>query len=194
MHVQLLPHGLFPRLGHGFVRRWHRTFIDSGHAQAICVRADGGRVVGFLLGTTNNALYAADVLTDHRGALAARGAAALAVRPGLAQDFARTRLPRYARRLAGSGRPSRPGGPPGGQVAVVHALVTLPEQRGRGIGRLLVEHFEGAVSAAATPLVQLVTREQDGAGQFYLKLGYVVTDRRPDKDGVTVVQLDKPVG
>ena len=81
-HVDLLPFGLFPSLGVGFVRRRHRTFLDSPHGAGYVVidpQAPGNGTVGFLLGTTDQAAHTAAVLADRRtmAVLALSGAAAL---------------------------------------------------------------------------------------------------------------------
>jgi ribosomal protein S18 acetylase RimI-like enzyme len=191
LHVTLLPHGLFPRLGRGYVRRWHRTFIDSPYAEALCVRSDDGAVAGFLLGSTDDSQYTADVLANDKAALATRGALALLCRPHLAQTFVRTRLHRYVRRLTRRPppEPALAGNRP--RVAVLHALITHPEHRGRGVGGALLRCFEDRVVQRRTSLIQLVTHEEDGASDFYRKLGWSETDRRPNKDGKMVIQMDK---
>ena len=85
LQISYLPTGLFPKLGPGFVRRWHRTFIDSPTGVALVVRDTDESVVAYLLGTTDQHAYVHHVLAKDRLALAWRGAAGLLLRPALGQ-------------------------------------------------------------------------------------------------------------
>ena len=199
LHADLLPHGLFPRLGTDFLQRWHATYRDDEHAVAYVAvtphdhttarvqRTSDGDVVGFLLGATDQAAYVEAVLAAHRRELVLAGAGALLVRPALAARFLRTRARRYLRwllRLAPArSTPSRHAAG-GGRVAVVAAVAVVPAARGQGIGASLLEAFVGDVRRAGTPAVELVTRaDRDGASAFYTRLGWSAQDVHPDLDG-----------
>jgi GNAT superfamily N-acetyltransferase len=194
-HVALLPHGLFPRLGGPFMRRWHQTFVDSDHAQALVVRAEDGSLMGILLGTTDNAAYIADVLARHKWGLGACGAFGLLTRPPLALRFLGSRAGRYRRRLFTARRNPGIDGPRSTPpVAVVHALITLPGHRRKGVASHLLKDYELRVLERGGGLMQLITQAESGPVDFYLRHGWRVTDRRLDKDGQVVVQLDREPG
>lgn len=58
-----------------------------------------------------------------------------------------------------------------------------PAFRGNGIGRKLVEAFEGAVRRRGSRIVRIETSSKEGYGgtlEFYLRLGYAVVGRIPD--------------
>lgn len=208
LHRDLLPNGLFPRLGDRFVRRWHQTFVDDDAAVAIGVRDGSGGLHGFLLGTTDQHGYSARTIRRHGRRLALHGGAALLLRPRLAYGFVRTRAGRYARRLLRRGQVVAPslattasttagttGAPTSSDmVGVLHALISVPTSRGRGVGAALVQQFERAARERGTPLLQLVTQAEGGAADFYRAIGWEVTDRRRDRDGHSIVQLDRRIG
>ncbi|MEQ4522534.1 MULTISPECIES: GNAT family N-acetyltransferase [Actinomycetes] len=185
LHHQYLSVGLFPQLGAGFLRRWHRTFVAVPHGRGVVAVDDLGQVVGFALVATRADRYVEEVLRTGRWRLGAAGVAALLRRPVVAMLFARTRGRRYARRLLrrrprptgrGHGAPpaapsaataAGPRGGGGGQgepvgparSAVVYALVTVPAVRGRGVGRELLEAAVEAARQEGATEVCLLTRD-----------------------------------
>lgn len=216
LHRYLLPYGFFPQLGAGFVRRWHLTFVDSSYGVAFVAKDRRGVIQGFLLASTDQARYTADVLLTSRVALGWRATLALTVRPRLAVHFLRSRAVRYMRRTRSASiilpgqstvreRLPPPSSPdpirsravpptPLKVVGVVHAIVTVPSWRGRGVGRALLAAYDRELIALQTPLLQLVTREAGDAAEFYRRLGYRQTDRRLDRDGTPIVQFDRVPG
>lgn len=180
LHVTELPHGLFPRLGQGFVRRWHRAHLRSEHGTVLVARR-AGTVVGFLVGTTDRRANVAWIIREHRPELVAAGMRALAVRPLLALSFLATRAPRYARRLL------RPNATPTGQSAagaVLEAVVVDFPERGKGIGSALVEEFLAEVGRSEADRVELVTKaDARGAAGFYERAGWSRVGRHVDRDG-----------
>ena len=62
----------------------------------------------------------------------------------------------------------------------IEGLFLAPDQRGRGGGRLLVEH---AQQLASGPLAVDVNEQNDAALEFYKALGFVVTGRSPTDGG-----------
>ena len=176
--IDFLPIGLFPSLGPGFVRRWHRTFLDSPHGVGYVVidpQAPGNGLVGFLLGTTDQAAYTAALLADRRAmaTLALAGAAALLRRPRVAWLFARSRARPWARRLLHG--PVEPAGQPQGvaeQVAVLCAVAVEPDRRGQRIGARLVAQFLEHARLGGATTAELVTASESGAAGFYDRLGW----------------------
>ena len=210
LHAALLPHGLFPHLGTGFLRRWHATYLGGDYGIAYVAvaprdhgaegahRTTDGDVVGFLLGSTDQVAHVEAVIAAHRRELVIAGAGALLGRPALAVHFLRTRARSYLRRLLRR----RPGAQPSRQpsapaaalasgrvaaappVAVVIAVAVVPAARGEGIGASLLETFISDVRGAGTPAVELVTQaDHSGASAFYTRLGWDAQEVHPDRDG-----------
>jgi GNAT superfamily N-acetyltransferase len=197
VHVDLLPIGLFPALGTHFVRRWHRTFVDSPHGAIYVVidpQAPGNGFVGFLLGTTDQAAYTAAVLADPRAmaGLALRGSTALLRRPRLGWHFTRSRALPWARRLfhprsavpaAAPGLKARPGVTPE-PVAVLCAVAVRPDRRGSGVGGRLVAHFLRQARLSGATTAELVTAVGAlGAARFYERSGWQAGPERQTRDG-----------
>jgi GNAT superfamily N-acetyltransferase len=198
-HIDLLPFGLFPCLGPTFMRRWHRTFVDSSHAVALVARhGAGGDVCGFLLGTTDQAAHVADIVGDRRalGGLATTGVLALLGKPQLAVRFARTRVWPYARALVRAARRRRGApGAPAQRVAVLTAVAVDPALRGRGVGAELVERFLSEAAHAGAGVAELATDARNlGAGAFYAQLGWVQTADHLTRDGLLVLGYRHAVG
>ena len=198
LHERHLPNGLFPALGQGFLRRWHRTFITSPHACALVAREPGGPCRGFLIGTVDQRSYTAEVLRRDGWRLAPIGALALACRPRLAIHFARTRARRYIRAVArvfhpaGSHEAAPSGSAP--SVAVLHAIVTDPQARGVGVAAALLDDFELTLQARNVQRLQLITLVHGGAADFYRRRGYVESAHRTNRDGEPIVQFDHRIG
>ncbi|MFW6773338.1 GNAT family N-acetyltransferase [Nocardioides sp. CPCC 205120] len=187
LHVTDLPHGLFPRLGVAFVRRWHRAHLASPHGTCLVARV-GGVPVGFALCSLDRRAHVDWLLAHRRRELALPAAAALLRRPRLAVDFLRTRGARYARRLAGRGaRPAAAAAPPTA-VAVLDAIVVEEFARGRGVGTALVEAFLRRAVEAGAERAELVTKAgAAGAAGFYERRGWTRTGSHTDRDGEEVV-------
>lgn len=198
LHEELLPNGLFPTLGRRFLRHWHQTFITSPYGIGLTAHDQQGNCCGFLIGTTDQRRYTQGVLRRSGYRLAALGTLSLTVRPRLAVRFLRTRAARYLKRIATA--PKRTAPPHDAQprveppVAALHALITEPSARGRGVAAALLRHFEQELRTRGVPTLQLVTLETGGASGFYRRLGYVETDRRTNRDGEAVVQFDRQLG
>lgn len=196
LHVTELHHGLFPRLGQGFVRRWHRAHLRSPSG-VLLVACDGVDVIGFLVGAVDQRTNVSWMLERHRTELAFAGGAALILRPWLIGAFLRTRGRRYAQRLVGwgrrSGAESRYGefGPATTaleRVAVLEAVVVDSSARRAGVGTALVEAFLSTVAAAGVDRVELVTKaDARGAGRFYERGGWHAVAGHVDRDGDDVV-------
>lgn len=190
LHVTELPHGLFPRLGDGFVRRWHRAHLVSPYG-VVLVAVRGGEVVGFALGSTDRPANVAWIIGHRRRELALAGLRALLTRPVLAAGFVRSRGLRYAQRLLGRGAaPARVAGagpvPEAGfgAIAVLEAIVVAPEHRGRSIGTGLTDAFLSIVAAAGVERVELVTKAgARGAAGFYERSGWRRVGDHVDRDG-----------
>lgn len=196
LHLAHLPHGLFPRLGRGFMARWHRTFLGAGHGVSLVVVDDDDRVIGFLAGATAQRTHVRTVLAEQKVPLALAGLGALATRPGVALHFLRTRARTYLRRLAGVQRvqaAAEPAAtaPDGTDVAVVTALVVDPAARGRGVGARLVERFVDLSAAGPAERAELITLDGgQGAREFYEGLGWTLAGTRANRDGQACLRME----
>lgn len=205
-HLRFLPVGLFPSMGERFLRRWHRTFLRPPYGIALVAvdrQARGEQVVGFLLGSTDQAAQTDALLRNRRTllALGAAGLLALLRRPRLAARFVRTRgrpwLHKLMRRRTATA--STPGTRPPRPVAVLAAVAVESGARGRGLGAALVRQFLAEVRASGAEVAELVTvvPGEGGAGVgFYERLGWCATGERHTRDGTTVrtyvYRLDRP--
>jgi len=190
-HVEFLPVGLFPSLGPGFVRRWHRTYLDSRHGVGYVVTdptTPDNDVVGFLLGTTDQAAHMAALFADRRAlaALSVSGAGALVRRPRLARQLSSRAVP-WVRQIAQrrSGQPAPADGPgENPQVAVMVAVAVQPQWRGSGIGAELVRRFVEDARRAGAAEAELVTPVGSaGATGFYERLGWELGPCWHTRDG-----------
>ncbi|NLU78461.1 GNAT family N-acetyltransferase [Micromonospora sp. HNM0581] len=195
-HVELLPIGLFPSLGARFVRRWHRTFLTSPYGVGVVVvdtAAASEKIVGFVLGTTDQAAYTTALTNDRRAmaALAFTGLVALLLRPRAALRVVRTRVRPWARRVV-PGRataPARARAEPSStpHVAVMTALAVRPDWRKSGIGVLLAARFVESVRRAGARWAEAQTSTGPlGATGFYERLGWDAGHERPTPDGDSV--------
>lgn len=205
-HLRFLPVGLFPSMGERFLRRWHRTFLHPPHGIALVAvdrQARGEQVVGFLLGTTDQAAQTDALLRNRRTllALGVAGLVALLRRPRLAARFLRTRGRPWLRKLRQRRRATAgtPGARPARPVAVLAAVAVESGARGRGLGAALVRHFVAEARASGAEVAELVTvvPGEGGAGAgFYERLGWSATGDRRTRDGTTVrtyvYPLDRP--
>lgn len=183
LHESALPHGFFGRLGTAFLSAYHESFMASPHAVAYIAETRDGRA-GYLVGTFGP--HNAWVLRNRWMKLAVRGALALLARPSQLAFFLRTRTLSYVKRLLriGAGQPpaARPRRtqPP---AVLTHVAVT-PEARGDGVGEALVDAFVAAARKTGATEACLVTLAgPHGAGPFYERLGWELTQRRDDRDG-----------
>lgn len=208
LHLAHLPHGLFPRLGRGFMARWHRTFLGARHGVSLVVVDGDDRVVGFLAGATAQRTHVRTVLAEQKVPLALAGIGALAVRPGVALHFLRTRARSYLRRLLGvqpvAAAPAPPPSAPttapttartatsaDTDVAVVTALVVDPAARGRGVGARLVGRFVDLSTAGPADRAELITLDgEDGAREFYEGLGWTLVGTRANRDGQACLRME----
>ncbi|MFV2008457.1 MULTISPECIES: GNAT family N-acetyltransferase [unclassified Micromonospora] len=190
-HVEFLPVGLFPSLGAGFVRRWHRTYLDSRHGVGYVVTnptTPDGDVVGFLLGTTDQAAHMAALFADRRAlaALSVSGVGAVVRRPWLARQLS-SRVGPWARQIAQrrSGQPTPADAPSeNAQVAVMVAVAVQPKWRGSGIGAELVRRFVADARRAGAAEAELVTPVGSaGATGFYERLGWELGPCWHTRDG-----------
>ena len=202
LHVEQLPAGFFPGLGPRFMRRWHRTYLDSPHGVALVAvcRCDArGHVCGFLFGSIDEAAHMRAVLADRRCllVLAAVAAVSLLRHPSLAVRFVRTRARPWTRRLLGTltyQTAAPPAGTDSAPVAVLAAVTVRPSLRGSGVGARLVELFLSHAHEGGCATAELFTSAgSDGAGAFYERLGWSPGSEYRTRDGDMVRSYRHPV-
>jgi hypothetical protein len=184
LHAETLEHGFFVRLGHRFLREYYAAFLDSPHAVALSATVSG-QPVGALVGALRPRAHIRWMMR-HRGAmLAFHGAVGLALHPGAALRFVRTRCRRYARGWFRHRRHSPDSGRTSERAtAVLSHVAVVWGARGIGAGGELVRAFEAAARRSGARRAVLATLEGDaGAGPFYAELGWTRSQRHLSPDG-----------
>jgi ribosomal protein S18 acetylase RimI-like enzyme len=197
LHERSLPDGFFARLGTSFLARYHASFLTSSRARLL-VAERGGRVVGFLAGTVDNAAHYRRVVQARPVGLLLAGIVSLLRRPRLAAEFLRTRTGRYVRALLRQVAPSSAdeattsdaaGGPVAEPVAVLTHVAVSSDERGSGAGRALVGAFTEELAREGVEEVRLITAVDGGAPRFYRRLGWRSRGRRRAADGTVVEEF-----
>lgn len=207
IHVEVLDMEFLARCGPGFLRCYHRAWMDSPDGLALAAVEEDGRLVGVLLGALRPAGHYRAMVRRHGPALVGWVAVGALTRPSLAKELLTTRLVRYVRGLARMARqalrrhpptPAPASGPgPDGQAPkavgeVTHVMVR-PEARGSGAGRALLESArEAAVRAGLEELV-LVTPPDLDAGGFYAHLGWRSDGELTSRSGESFVRYHLPL-
>lgn len=217
LQVTQLDLGLFPRLGERFVRLWHSTYLTSPAGIALVAqvqRQSGPQILGFLIGTSDEAAHMEHVLGTRRRELLIAGLLALIRRPRVAVYFGRTRARRYLRRLlrrrpAGSTtagqkhsrqtsattRDRRRGidrmaAPEAERIAVLAGLAVAGPGRSNGAGTQLTAQYLEFARAGGAQTARLVTQAGRGsAAAFYERLGWSRDAERKSTDGVPVIVM-----
>lgn len=179
LHLQLLPHGFFARLGAGYLRAYHRSFMTSPYAVSLIAYRDD-RLVGFVAGAVDAHRHQQWTLRRCGTRLLMSGVLALARRPRLGWEFLTTRTGRYVRALLRAVRTTATPPPvvltdspvSSGPVAVLTHVAVDPSDQGCGSGSALVESFVEHVRTVGTPRIELVTMCGGGASPFYERLGW----------------------
>lgn len=108
LHRDVLSMEFLARCGVGFLRRYHRAWIDSPDALALAAVEEDGTVVGVLLGSLDPAAHYRTMVRRHGVTLASWLAIGALTHPRAARELLSTRLLRYLRGLTamvtGAGR------------------------------------------------------------------------------------------
>lgn len=201
-HRQAFPSGFYAQLGSGFMKVWFKAHIDSQAAVSLVACDSQGVLVGYLLGTTDDAQYRNQKTTQGIRVFT-RGLAAMSARPQIWSDFARVRARFYAvRGVRAAGRKVGLGGLRGtsrgvgiGDGELVYICVQQ-EHRRRGAGAVLLESFTGEAIRSNTTRLHLTTELDNlGAQQFYERHGWqVINGTSHALDGRTLVRIQKHIG
>jgi GNAT superfamily N-acetyltransferase len=189
LHASELPDGFFADLGPRFLRAYHDAFRRSPYGIALVAHSDRG-ILGFVVGAVDEQRHLAWIVRHRAPHLLLAATLALISRPALAVRFLRTRANRYARGglrlLRGRIRTTESTGPQvaTGVAGVLSHVAVDPLERGRGVGAALVDAFVREATIRGASRVRTMTRaDADGAGGFYLSLGWRRVGSRPDLDG-----------
>lgn len=191
-HLEAFPSGFYAQLGVRFMRAWFAAHVAAPASISLVACAGDGAVVGYLLGTLDDADYR-DRSAGDGARLLARGTAAFVARPGLWGEFARVRARPYAgraaRRILGRGAATRRGA---GDGELVYICVEADHRR-RGAGAALLEAFTGEAIRSGTTRLHLVTElDNTGAQRFYSHHGWhVMADTAHALDGRTLVRMQR---
>lgn len=190
-HLQAFPAGFYARLGEGFMRRWIRAHILRPASVSLVAHDADDRLVGYLLGTADDAVYSTGPLALSAD-LAGRGAAALLARPRLWGDFVRVRARSYAGRAVRSLMARRAAGGESGGGELIYICVES-RYRQRGGGAALLDAFVGEARRSGTKRLHLVTEQDNGtARHFYDKRGWCTTGgSRTALDGRALVRMER---
>lgn len=190
-HLQAFPAGFYARLGAGFMRRWMRAHILRPASVSLVAHDADDRLVGYLLGTTDDAVYSTGPL-GLSADLAGRGAVALLARPRLWADFVRVRARSYAGRAVRSLKARRASGSESGEGELIYICVES-RYRQRGGGAALLDAFVGEARRSGTQRLHLVTEQDNGtARRFYDRRGWCTMDgSRTALDGRPLVRMER---
>lgn len=187
LHKRALSVGLFPSLGARFLRRYHRSFIESPFAVALVACADGAPV-GFVVGVLHPAAHRRETVRRHGMGLALLGLPSILTRPTVLARFVRTRAGPYARGLWRQLRPApavarveKPS-----RVAVLSHIAIEDSLRGQGVGSTLVDAFVCAAADEGSSIVQTSTVDRS---TFYESLGWTAVGSGRTFDGATQHRL-----
>jgi len=213
LHQEILDGEFLARFGPGFLRRYHRAWIDSPGGLALGAFDEEGVLVGVLLGAVDPSAHVAAMVLEHGVGLAGRLLVAAVVRPRLAHELAVTRGTRYAsglwrtmgrpavRRLACFHRPAIGGGFPspveartGPRSGEVTHLLVVPAQQGRGVGRTLLHAAEELAQQAGLDELVLVTPPDQAARGFYERLGWSPDGALTSRSGEAFVRYRYRLG
>lgn len=180
-HLNHFPDGFFARLGQRFLREYYRSFITCPGAVALLAVRDDAPV-GYLVGSLDPAEHRRQMLKRHGKRLAWRAAQAMALRPGLAVLFVRTRAVRYLRTFLNRA-PTPPAGS-SGRAGVLDYVAVAATAQAEGVGSTLIAHFEALAASAGLSSLSLVTvAGAQGAGEYYAKDGWTSVGNHRTSDG-----------
>lgn len=198
LHARHLPGGFFVHLGQRFLAQYHASFLAGASARMLVAEDDRQQVIGFLVGTTDNARHVRAAVRRPPPRAVAAAVLTLASNPRLLWRFLRTRVGRYtravARAVAARRRPAS-GGPsatrPVPTIGVLTHVAVDDAARGTGAGAALVEAFVAEARIASTDELRLVTSVNGGASGFYRHLGWGSRGTRRASDGTVVEEFSR---
>ncbi len=217
LHEDVLSMEFLATCGRGFLRRYHRAWIETDHAIALGALDDAGHLVGVLLGTVYPSEHFRTMVRRHGIALGAHLVLQALRRPRFARTLVATRAKRYVRGLwriarssiasrlrhprASSTRSARGATPPaeraagaGGHLGEVTHLMVSPDAQGHGAGRALLREAQRIAAAAGVEELVVVTPPDLAAVSFYEHLGWIRSGELMSRSGEPFVRFRFPLG
>lgn len=152
LHAGQITGGFLASLGAPFLSRLYRRALRERRSFVLVVRDEAGGIAGFLVGTEDTgALYRAFLVHD-------AVAAAAVSSPRLIRGW-RQALETLAYGRSGTGDKGT------GTDAELLAIAVRPDQRGRGVGRALVDGFLAELRRRGVSEAHVVAGEQHAAAQ-----------------------------
>lgn len=204
LHREVLDMEFLTRCGDGFLRCYHRAWIESPYSIAIAAIDNDGRIEGVLLGSVQpEAHFRAIVrrrgvflavwllvgsVKDWRFAKELFGTRAIRYSRGLVRMLLRSleRTVRRGGRLGATDSGSEAAGEAVARTAgvgeITHVMVSGDAQ-GTGIGRALLEEARAKALAEQLEELVLVTPPEMTAGQFYEHLGWQQVGKITSRSG-----------
>lgn len=195
VHCQQFPDGFYTRLGPGFMTAYFSAYVRSpGAVGLVAEQHDGSDIVGYLIGTVDDAAHERHMHGRAAPALTASGALALVRRPGLWKEFLRHRSVWYLRRHAAAlVRTRRPA--PAEREGELLYICTTSGNRRRGIGAALLRGFVEAAQRAHTTGLHLVAEKNNTpAHDFYAHRGWQVVSESMTRDRRPLVRMRLSLG
>lgn len=195
VHLRQFPDGFYARLGPAFKTRYFRQYFRSPGAIGLIAEArDGSGLMGYLVGTLDEAAHDRFMHRSASPALTAAGTLALLARPALWRDFFRRRALWYARRFfSGIARTQSTSEQPlRGELLYI---CTTQGNRRRGVGAALLRSYVAAAQRAHTAALHLVSERDNGdAHEFYAHRGWQVVSESATRDGRPLVRMTLSLG
>src|SRR5487761_1568260 len=211
LHRQVLEMEFLARCGAGFLRSYHRAWVDSLDGIALAAVDQNGEVVGVLLGAVRPESHFRAMVRRHRRKLAFWMVVRALISPRFAQELVTTRGVRYARglfRMLGTSvrhtgravalllRGTKGANPTDNATTasaamrtgeVTHVMVR-PEAQGKGVGRALLDAAGNIARTAGLDELVLVTPPELAAGRFYEHLGWQRAGELKSRSGEVFVR------
>lgn len=213
IHRQVLDMEFLARFGTGFLTAYHRAWIRSPAGLSLAATDSSGRITGVMLGSLDPAAHYDWLLRKAGAGLGVRMGAYALVHPSLARELVATRAGRYTRAVAirvaararralnGAGGDGAAGDgavqaadpssspSPARRAGEITHLMVVPDGRGGGYGRALVEETERRAAAAEVAELVLVTPPDLDARQFYEHLGWETVGDMTSRSGEEFIRF-----
>lgn len=173
-HAHAFPEAFFSQLGPRFLRRWFHAHLEASASVGLVVSDLSGEVVGYLLGTTDEATFRNRPWQEgfKTGFV---GTGALLARPKIWASFVRLRARTYAARTVRRILRINNANGDSHHVGQLIYICMAPDHRSRGAGGALLEAFVGEARRSGTRRLTLVTETDNAAAQrFYLRHGWTL--------------------
>lgn len=163
IHVKAFDDFFLTSLGVGFMRAYYKASLQNRDSIAFCATDEDGEIIGFSSGCAQAAGFHKRLLTDNFFLFLNQAIILLFTRPKA--------IIHLARNLDKNGNPTDDG-----RYAELLSIAVLPESKGSGVGKALINAFEVEAQSRGCKKISLTT---DYTGNqvvlsFYKNAGYEV--------------------